>query len=92
MTNPANAAFVPLSIGPSVKSQRGDFRVLVAARPESARPLSTLEPAATNLSTGNGAHSTCEPSVTLQREGDRITAIHIHCSCGQTIDLTCAYQ
>jgi hypothetical protein len=31
------------------------------------------------------------PQVTLQREGDRVTAIRIECQCGQVIELTCSY-
>jgi len=32
-----------------------------------------------------------EPRVTLQREGDRITGITIHCMCGQVLNLSCSY-
>ena len=31
------------------------------------------------------------PTVTLQREGDRITGIRVECSCGQVIELACSY-
>ncbi len=31
------------------------------------------------------------PQVTLQREGDRVTAIQIRCSCGEVIELKCVY-
>jgi hypothetical protein len=30
--------------------------------------------------------------VSLHRDGDRISGIHIECSCGQVIDLACVYQ
>jgi hypothetical protein len=30
--------------------------------------------------------------VTLDRDGIRVTAIHVHCSCGQVIELSCIYQ
>jgi hypothetical protein len=34
----------------------------------------------------------CEqPKVTLQREGEKVTAIRIECSCGQVVDLNCVY-
>jgi hypothetical protein len=31
------------------------------------------------------------PVVTLDREGERVTAIRIECVCGQVIELTCSY-
>ena len=31
------------------------------------------------------------PSVTLQKDGDRVTHIRIHCACGQVIELECSY-
>jgi hypothetical protein len=30
--------------------------------------------------------------VTVQRDGHRITHLHIRCTCGQTIDLACLYD
>jgi len=32
-----------------------------------------------------------QPQISIQREGDRITCIRIQCSCGQLIELDCAY-
>jgi hypothetical protein len=32
-----------------------------------------------------------QPTVTFQREGDRVTRISVQCSCGQTIELQCEY-
>jgi len=31
------------------------------------------------------------PSVSLERDGDRVTHIRIQCGCGQLIELECAY-
>jgi hypothetical protein len=31
------------------------------------------------------------PKVTLQRQGDVVSAIRIQCSCGQVIELNCLY-
>jgi hypothetical protein len=31
------------------------------------------------------------PKVTLQRQGDVVSAIRIQCSCGQVIELNCVY-
>jgi hypothetical protein len=41
-------------------------------------------PSATNASCG-------EPRLSLQRDGDKITSVHIECACGQVIDLACEY-
>jgi hypothetical protein len=32
-----------------------------------------------------------QPIVTLKKEGDRVTHIHIQCACGQVVELECAY-
>jgi len=37
------------------------------------------------------SNSCREPVVTLQREGEKITSVHIECPCGQVIDLLCEY-
>jgi len=42
--------------------------------------------------TTGGIAGACEPRLTLHREGDRIIGIQIRCSCGQQIDLSCAYE
>jgi hypothetical protein len=39
-----------------------------------------------------GASGQCEPRVTLQRDGDRISAIRIQCACGQVVELACVYE
>ena len=38
------------------------------------------------------SHAPCrEPVLTLRREGEKVTSIHIECACGQVIDLACDY-
>jgi hypothetical protein len=32
-----------------------------------------------------------KPTVSLQKEGDRVTQIRIQCSCGEVIELACDY-
>ena len=34
----------------------------------------------------------CEPRVSLQSDGDRITSIRVQCACGQVMDLACVYE
>ena len=84
MTALPNSSFVPLAFGSPAQGGQADFRLLVVSNPENAKPLRDTIPVP-------GAQPPCDPRVTLQREGDRITAIKIQCSCGQVIDLTCAY-
>lgn len=31
------------------------------------------------------------PTITLKREGDRVTHVQIQCSCGELIELNCVY-
>lgn len=33
----------------------------------------------------------CEPEISLTHQGDRISRITVRCSCGQVIELDCAY-
>ena len=40
---------------------------------------------------GSDAGGSVVPSVSLQRDGDRVTHIRIQCGCGQLIELECAY-
>jgi hypothetical protein len=50
--------------------------------------LEQLRPAALN-----GAETKpCEPRVTVQRDGNRVTHLRIQCTCGQTMDLACVYD
>ena len=37
------------------------------------------------------SHAHGEPTVTLEREGDRVTLIRVHCPCGNVIELACQY-
>lgn len=91
MTAPPDS-FIPLVANAAAKGKGGEFRVLVAESPEKARSLRDLSPAVPAGPDERHPAATCEPRVTLQREGQSITGIQIHCSCGQIIDLQCAYS
>ena len=88
----AKPPFVPLASLPAANGKHEEFRVLVAQRPEAARPLLEQNLAGSINSAGHVQSSPCEPRVTLHREADCITGIRIQCSCGQVIDLTCGYK
>src|SRR5689334_6851355 len=87
MTAPPET-FVPLTMAGPSQTSREEFRVLIAPSPEKARSLREFNSAASS-ELGHQSHG--EPRVILQREGDTIVGIQIHCSCGQIIDLKCAY-
>jgi len=75
-------AFVPLMPG--------------VAKPQLAAFVSMQSQAASqygsSASPGAGAGPACsKPAVTLQRNGEKVTAIRIQCGCGQVIELNCVY-
>ena len=40
---------------------------------------------------GTAAGPCAKPTITLQRQGEVVSAIRIQCSCGQVIELECVY-
>ena len=79
-----NEPFVPMSKSAAAISNQADFRVTLVGEAENSRPFQPL---------GHGkTGSPCEPRVTMQRDGERISAIRIQCSCGQVIELACVYE
>ena len=92
MTLLRTESFVPLTNAPAPGDAR-EFRVTIippgggdgaVPPPVSAMPAGA-EPVALRA-------RTCEPRVSVQRDGDRITGIRVQCSCGQVLDLACAYE
>jgi hypothetical protein len=90
--DPPPAAAPPPDAGPRLK---------VVPRPEGHPHFSPLpEPGS---GAGAGVHPTsplaahpprtpaAAPAITLERDGDRVTAIRIECSCGQVIEVSCSY-
>jgi hypothetical protein len=93
MSAPPTDGFVPLTTAAPAADGRQEFRVLRAASPNQARPFRAQETTAPPTAVGNPPHaSSCEPRVVIDRQDERITAIHIHCSCGQVIELVCQYD
>lgn len=86
--------FVPLlSKVPSSSGDRTDFQATVVSQPQQAQKFHSIESTALPSGAAAGArNATCEPRVTLQRDGDRVAGIRVECSCGQVIDLACVYQ
>jgi hypothetical protein len=91
---PAQAAsdcFVPLVAGRGrpLAPVLGTLNLKAPAQP----PLNTaFQPLSAIAAQGSSSADTCsEPKVSLQRNGDVVSAIHIHCGCGRAIELTCVY-
>lgn len=91
MSSTPDNAFIPLAGAAASPNQRPDFSVTVLAQTENAQPFRPLgQPlkAACAITHDSG----CEPRVTVQREGDRISSIRVQCACGQVIELACVYE
>jgi hypothetical protein len=87
MTTPQTNHFVPLVAGaPSVDKR--EFQISVIPHTEQPHGFQSLEKGMPIA----GVKKNCEPHLSLQRNGDRVTNIRIQCSCGQTIDLACLYD
>lgn len=85
--------FVPLvSKMPASTGERTDFQATVVSQPEQAQKFHSIESMPLPSGAATGARASCEPRVTLQRDGDRVASIRVECSCGQVIDLACVYQ
>lgn len=84
--------FKPLSSAPAARPD-DEFRVTVVTSPEAVQSFHPLpsSPAAAGTGAAHGAEG-CQPHVSLERDGDRVTHIRVHCSCGQVMDLACVYD
>jgi hypothetical protein len=90
MTSQPNQSFVPLTAAPAPPAAR-EFRVAVLNGAEKKSTFHSLEPL--RPATGAGTEKKiCEPRVTVQRDGDRVTHLRIQCTCGQIMDLACVYD
>jgi len=93
MTLLRTESFVPLTAAPVAPGQR-EFHVGVIPRDGHFRPFQSLErkplgPGETALS---DEKKYCEPRISVQREGDRVTSIRVQCTCGQVMELACVYE
>ena len=93
MTSQRTEPFVPLTAA-TPSGENREFRVTVISQAGPSQAFQTFEQAAsaapqTALPDGKRI---CEPRLTLQRDGERITGIRIQCACGQMMDLACVYD
>jgi hypothetical protein len=91
MTPPRTETFVPLTAAPPAGENR-EFRVTVIPQNGAAQPFQSLEDAAAGAVTAANGKKNCEPRLSLQRDGGRVTNIRIQCTCGQMLDLACVYE
>jgi hypothetical protein len=83
-----NEPFIPLQPNVGSAPERTDLRVAIITPTVDPQPFRALPHA---LDASAGPKSACKPNVMLQRDGDRVSAIRIQCSCGQIVELTCVY-
>jgi hypothetical protein len=94
MTLLRNESFVPLTAAPSAGQDR-EFRVAVIPANQQAKSFHSLEqlmPEASEAGVASDGKKLCEPRVSVQRDGDRVTSIRIQCTCGQVMDIACVYD
>jgi len=93
MTLLRTESFVPLTAAPVASGQR-KFQAGIVPRDGHFRPFQALE--TKPLGPGETALSDekrfCEPRISVQREGDRVTSIRVQCTCGQVMELACIYD
>jgi hypothetical protein len=83
---PRPESFVPLTAATPSPEQR-EFRVTVTNSGKKSDTFHNLESPVAATGKKN-----CEPRVTVQRDGDRVTHLRVQCSCGQVLDLACVYD
>lgn len=91
MPNIRDESFVPLTPASPSANRRTDLRISILPQAGNARTFRPLQHAGgkqTSVAHGPG----CEPRVSVQRDGDRVTSIQIQCACGQLIELACVYE
>lgn len=88
------SAFVPFLSGnksagsghTTTLHRKGDTAVTAAGFAALVPANSALGPAC-----NKGDAPKAQPTVSLQKDGDRVTHIRIECSCGEIIELECSY-
>lgn len=85
--------FTPLTLPKAAPNgSREPFqRLRVLTQAEASSALTPVAPSTTQPLPIPVHQKSDRPTVTLKREGERVSEIHIVCTCGQTIELKCAY-
>jgi hypothetical protein len=82
--------FVPLAKMPTTPKAGSDMKATVLPQARNAQPFRALGQASAPAAPDAHGNS-CEPKVLIQRDGDRVSSIQVHCSCGEVIELACVY-
>jgi hypothetical protein len=93
MTLQRTESFVPLTAAPAPPARR-EFNVTVVHSEVAAPNFQSLStpPSAPHKPATTGEKKSCEPRVSVQRDGNRVTHLRVQCSCGEVIDLACLYD
>lgn len=89
--------FKPLSSRTPSPPSGGNGMFRLTSVPSSSPPTSAGSPAAPPQirrhapSPPADGTQTQAPTVTLQKDGDRVTRIQVRCTCGETITIECVY-
>jgi len=92
MTHNRIESFVPFTTAlPAASGERTEFQATVLSQPDEIQKFqATSIPSMGTPAAPRAAN--CQPQVTLQREGNRVMGIRVQCSCGEVIELACAYE
>ena len=90
MTLLRNKSFVPLTASAPAAGPR-EFQVGVIPRDGKFHPFPAPAPPPGESSPADGKKS-CEPRLSVRHDGDRVTSICVHCTCGQVLELACVYD
>ena len=89
----ASEAFVPFGPGTlaSTRASGGAANLKVMPKDSATQAFSPLQTSPGAHQHGAGGSTMGQPTLTLQRDGDKITGIRVECACGQVIELACSY-
>jgi len=92
MTPTRTESFVPLTTAlPASSSERTEFHATVLSQPDEIQKFHAIAMPGIGTPATPRAEN-CQPQVNVQREGNRVTGIRVQCSCGEVIELACAYE
>lgn len=77
---------MPASAAHSARDNAAAAAGFAALMPGQASPTTTPVSGSTTHT-----HAKSKPVVTLKRNGDQVTHIHIQCACGEVVELECSY-
>ena len=89
----ASEAFVPFGPGTlaSARTSGDATNLKVMPKDSATQAFSPLQTSPGAHQHGAGGSAAGQPTLTLQRDGDKITGIRVECACGQVIELACSY-